>query len=366
MCVVEGLVETRGRGVAGHLACVVSGAVLACDLSPHHAGGTEFGQLHEVVRRHAHVELDAGGHLVGADAGLGEQCHPLCAPCQGVAEFLEYICACVVERIGINREYLEGRHILYGLDKGLCSLGDGGGIDLLAVAERGLERIVVDRAAECLLCAFLLQHLNERFGQVEGAFGASGEVYFHSGEVDAVKQGGHDLFSGFLDGETERVHPFFKHLTSFGVGLGGVGVENLLTGKPVVVVACAADVGVFAGERVQGLEVLDVLAHVHRLNIESFVCAPYEFFLERHAFEVSVDLCPPCVVVDGRELGKQLLFFIICHDNLLCLVVSSWSETRRCRGSYWVNLVCKYTKSINYAKITPEKSRLSSEFSGVN
>ena len=117
VCVVDGLVETRGDGVAHHLlGAGARGVVLTYDFGPEHAGGAEFGDLHEEVRRYAHVEFDAAGNLGGVKAGVGEQCHPVGAPCQGVTQLLEDVGTGVAEHVGVYREHAQTLDGSDGLD----------------------------------------------------------------------------------------------------------------------------------------------------------------------------------------------------------------------------------------------------------
>ena len=90
--IVNCLVELRCRCVCHHFACVVSGGVvLLHNLCPKHAGGTEFGNLHEEVAADTHVELDAVGDCVDCNTCIGERGEPCCTPGYCITKFLIYV-----------------------------------------------------------------------------------------------------------------------------------------------------------------------------------------------------------------------------------------------------------------------------------
>ncbi len=98
IAVVHRVVEQCGLGIDHHLAGAVAlGTILLDNLSPELTASAELGYLHEVDGGDAHVELDAGGHLLCAESSVGELCHPLIAPCQGIAELLIDVSTGIVE-----------------------------------------------------------------------------------------------------------------------------------------------------------------------------------------------------------------------------------------------------------------------------
>ena len=176
------------------------------------------------------------------------------------------------------------------------------------------QGVVVDGAAEVVGPAFFLQEFHKHFGQGLSLVGAACEVDFDCGDVDVREEGG-ELFSGsFLDAEAQRGHALVEHVLCDAVGLFGALGHDFLAGEPVVVGACAADVRIFAGQRVGGLKVLDVLAPVNGLDIEALVGSPYQFLVKVGAFEVCLDFGTPFVISGGGELVEQF-FFIVCHDS---------------------------------------------------
>ena len=132
--------------------------------------------------------------------------------------------------------------------------------------------------------------------------------------MDVLEQGGNFVSGSLLDAEAKRGDALVEHVEGDAVCLFGAFGYNLLAGEPVVVGACAADVRIFAGQRVGGLKVLDVLAPVNGLDIEALVGSPYQFLVKVGAFEVCLDFGTPFVISGGGELVEQF-FFIVCHDS---------------------------------------------------
>ncbi len=312
--IIKGLVETRGDGMEGHLAVLfLDGLVLLGDLRPEHAGGAELGKLHEVVGADTHVELHALGDDSGFHTGLGQQGHPLRAPSQGVAEFLEDIAAGVVEHHRVDGQAAQTGHIGHDAEHSGGFGGDSLGVDIGAMAERAFERVIVDRAIEHLFELVGLKPFHEGGGQVEGLAGAGVEIQLHLGDIDVFEEDVKSLDCRLLDGEAQGVDPFSENIEGHAVGLGGVCGENLLAGEPVVVVTRTPHIRELAREGAGGFEIGDVLAAVHRLHRETLIGSPHQFLVEGDTLEIGINLSLPGLVGDGRELGEQF-FFIFCHD----------------------------------------------------
>ena len=86
VAVKHGLVVRRCRGVDNHFARAVAlGLILLHNLCPQHAAGTELGNLHEVVLRNTHVELDALGSGIHIDTGIHQLLQVFVTPGQRIA-----------------------------------------------------------------------------------------------------------------------------------------------------------------------------------------------------------------------------------------------------------------------------------------
>ena len=143
--VVDCLVEARCRCVYVHFCTFKAcGLVLSDNLRPKHAGCAEFGQLHEIVGRYAHVELNTCGNFIYRQAGVGEEGEPVGAPCEGVTEFLIDECARVGEHVGIYGQHFEARNFGNLGEESLGGLDDCGNVRFLAMTQGTAEGIVVD------------------------------------------------------------------------------------------------------------------------------------------------------------------------------------------------------------------------------
>ena len=300
VCVKDCLVVARGGGVYHHLGCgFVCGLVLFDDVGPKHTSGAEFGDFHKKVGGYAHIEFDATGGFIDAYAGLGEGCHPLCAPSQCVSEFFVDERACIAEHCAVDINNAECGNVLDDLDEGY-------GLGYHAVTQRGTvaqgfaQGIESDASAESFSSALCLDVFYKGFGYVNGFAGAAVEVDFDFGQVDAIEQRGNicclsDLKAKGCDAASE-------HIACIGIGLLGIFGENLLTGIPIIVGACTAYVRELSRKRVGRFEVFDVFYAIDRLDIESFVGSPYQLFVEIGTLEVRLDFLPPLIIADGREL----------------------------------------------------------------
>ena len=190
MRIEESLVELAGNSVNMHLASAHAlGVVSLNDLRPEHTSGAELGELHEIIGRDAHIELDAAAHFNGGDTGFGHHGHPLSAPSEGITEFLSDISSGIVEHKAIYGEAAEIIDILYDFEEFLT---DFSGIlgELDAMAEESLEGVIIDRTAERLSSAGILDELNELSSNFDSATGAARDIYFHLAEVDILKDNG--------------------------------------------------------------------------------------------------------------------------------------------------------------------------------
>ena len=225
----------------------VVSAILLHDLGPEHAGSAEFGELHEVVARNAHVELDAVSHFSGIETLVGKQGEPFGAPCQGVAEFFVDICAGIGEHHRVNGEYAQSGHVLDDCEHLGTHLGDVAG-EFNAVLEGFLEGIEVDGTVEFVGEVVGLEVVNEHAGKVEGLAGAAHKVELNGCHVDAFEERGEFVGRGILDFETEGIDTLGEHVNRLGVGVGRAVGYDFLAREPVIVSAGTANKRVFAGE----------------------------------------------------------------------------------------------------------------------
>ena len=180
------------------------------------------------------------------------------------------------------------------------------------MSECTFEGVVVDRAVKLFLHPVSLDPLCKSGGELKRLAGANVEIDFHVAHLDVFKESVDGGYCRLFHGEPERVDTLSEHIERDAVGFGGVSGDNVLTGKPFIIVACAANIGILSGEGVGGFQSGNVLAAVHGLHGETFIGSPNQLFLERHALEVGIDFRFPLVVGDGGKLGEQF-FFIVCH-----------------------------------------------------
>ena len=236
--------------------------------------------------------------------------HPLVAPCQGIAELLIDVGTGVVENNRVDAEHAQALDGCGSLEQvaghGHDVAREGG-----AVLEVALERVERHRAAEGLLGTGGLNQRHQLLGQCQGALGAVHQVDLYLVQVDASKQ---HLEVGVGVGlETERGNTLAQHLTSLGIGLGLVLDVDVLTHGPKVVGACATDKWILTGQRLGGLEVLDVNPAVERLHIEPFVCSPYHLLVKVGPLEVNLGLGAPLLGSYRRKHVEQS-FSVFCHN----------------------------------------------------
>ncbi len=180
------------------------------------------------------------------------------------------------------------------------------------MTESTFERVIVNGAVEFFFGAVFLDICHQRTGKVECLAGAGVEVDFNLFKVDASENCCNSILGRFLQVESQGIHTLLKHVEGNFVCLGGVSGENLLTGKPMVVVTGSAHIGELTGKGIRGLEFCNILTLVHRLDIEALVSAPHQFFLKGYTLEVGIHLRAPCFIAHGRKLSEQF-FFVICH-----------------------------------------------------
>lgn len=157
MCVKDCLVVARGGGVYHHLGCgFVCGLVLFDDVGPKHTSGAEFGDFHKKVGGYAHIEFDATGGFIDAYAGLGEGCHPLCAPSQCVSEFFVDERACIAEHRAVDINNAECGNVLDSLDEAtaLDTTQSHRGAPWRSALRRGLKAML-PRKASVAPCALM-------------------------------------------------------------------------------------------------------------------------------------------------------------------------------------------------------------------
>ena len=247
IAVIDRLVETAGLGIDVHHArVVVSGIELLHDEGPQFACGAELGNLHEVNRRNAHVELDAVSHLIGGETGLGQHGHPLGTPSQGITQLLVDVGTGVVQCQRVNAERAQVGDGLHDIHQ-LGGHGNDVAREGLTVLEGALERVESDTAHEGVLAAVLLAELNKLLGILDSALGAAHDVDFTGGKDDALEEL-LQVHISTMHVEADRVDALVEHLDS--LGIGGLHIVNIdvLANLPVVVVAGSADIGELTGE----------------------------------------------------------------------------------------------------------------------
>ena len=118
------------------------------------------------------------------------------------------------------------------------------------MTEIAAERVEVYRTFECSLAALSLDKLHKSLSNFNSLTGAACKIDFYCRESDVFENDSH--IGGFRYLETERIDAFVEHVERYGVCFfGGVG-NNVLTGEPVVIAACAAYIGILTGERIGG------------------------------------------------------------------------------------------------------------------
>ena len=95
--------------------------------------------------------------------------------------------------------------------------------------------------------------------------------------------------------------------------LGGLTVYNVLTDEPVIVAACAANIGELTGKCAQVSQLLKVFCTIERHHIETLVGTPDELLVEVGALQVDIDFRHPLFCRDRRKHVKQFFFFL-CHN----------------------------------------------------
>ena len=321
MRIEESLVELAGNGVNMHLASAHAlGVVSLNDLRPEHTSGAELSELHEIIGRDAHIELDAAAHFNGGDTGFGHHGHPLSTPSEGITEFLSNISSGIVEHKAIYGEAAEIIDILYDLEEFLT---DFSGIlgELDAMAEESLEGVIIDRTAERLSSAGILDELNELSSDFDSATGAARDINFHLAEVDILKDNGEvgslnllgERDAESLDATIQDKEGMLVHL------LGGV-TRHSLAYQPIIVVTSATEVGELTRHRVESRKPFEIFTAIERLNIKAFICAPHQFTVEIGALEVGSYLRDPLISGNGRKHVEQFFFFF-CHFKALYLVL---------------------------------------------
>ena len=310
-----GLVEFRSLSMSLHLAgTVASGIVLFYNLSPQHAGGTELGQLHEVVGRDAEVEFDSIGNLIDRETFLGKSGQPFVTPSQGETQLLRNERTGIVQHHGIDSQHSEERQLFHGFDYGNGLIGIVGKV--AAFGQHALKRIESDRTRNFRkVGSTLFQIGGYRSGKLHCAFHARGEVQLDFLQLDTMQQSFHILYRNqiFRELKAQRLDTLRQDVQSLGVGLFDIGHFDVLTYQPVVVGTSATHVRIFTGKRIGRVQVRNVFGTIHGVYVKPFVCPPYELFVKISSFQVGDNLVFPFLCGDRRELVKQF-FFTFCHS----------------------------------------------------
>ena len=174
------------------------------------------------------------------------------------------------------------------------------------------QRVEPYAAPEGVFGAFFFYVFHECLRKWLSAAGTTVEVDFHRCYVYAFKQCCNSVIVRRNALEAKRVDSFCQDVKSFGVSSLHIGSVDFLTGEPVIVVAGATDIRVFARQRVCSIEPLYIFRTIHRLKVKAFICTPNQLFVKGSAFQVGFYLGLPFGGRHRRKLVKQF-FFIFCH-----------------------------------------------------
>ena len=310
---VEHCLVVCGSGsIDNHLAgFIVLWLILLHNLCPKHACSAEFSQLHEVVLADAHIELDFAGSKVGIHTCIGEQLHIFIAPSQCIAKFLNDVCTCIVECVGINGNATELRIILENLHQ-FCSLADDSR-HIPALHEEFLNGVEVDAAhQQILVVAFFLKVSDKDFSQFHCVALAGVEIDFNAFALNTFQQSGDELSAHLVarDAESERVNPFVEDVQRLCIGSGSIVGHDVLADIPLIgVLFVAAYEWEFAGQCFRCLQLQHIFSAIEGLHIETFVCSPNESFVEISPLEVDLDFIQPFLC--GRSLKLAEEFFLV-------------------------------------------------------
>ena len=312
--VEDRLVPEGADGIDEHLAAAVAlGFVLLHNLAPQHAGGTNLGNLHEVVAACGEVEHEVLGHLVHGEAAVGEVCHHVVGGGEGEGKFLHDAGAGVVDIAAVDSQHAEAGKVLFGKVDEL----DGLVVCLfLTVAVASVEQgaaVDVEVAAALCLGGVVAVGSHSLDKELEGFKHvlAAGEINLASLGVDAFQQGLHLLRAANLAGaQSYGVGAAFQSLQGQGVGLlQSLGFYVLADVPYIVVGVFASGVGSLGGIAVEILKVVKVFGTVVGLHLETFDGLPYQFLFVIGTFEVLINHFFPFFGGDRREFAEQFVVF---------------------------------------------------------
>ena len=313
IAVEQRLVVLRSIGTHVHLASAVAlWLILLHYLGPQQTGSTELGYLHEIVFRHTHIELHALGSLSRFHAGLGEDIQVLSTPGQSIAQLLVDVGTGIVQHHAVDVDTLVTRQLGKSIDKRLGKLQNSRHI--LAFAHDFADRIEVDATLQLSKRVVLLLEVSHQYlGQLDTMALAGGEVQLYILRQYAIEQRCNelcvDIFAG--NSEAQRVDTLVQDVQRLGVGSLGISSIDVLTHKPQVVVFLVSTYErKFAWQRIDSLQVLQVLTAIERLYVKAFIGSPYQAFLEVCPFEVYFNFVKPLLGGWRSKLSKEFLFVV--------------------------------------------------------
>ena len=186
-------------------------------------------------------------HLIDVESGFRHHGEPFGTPGQRIAHFLGDERSGVIEHIGVYCEATQALHILDSLVH-LQALLRGVLGERQAVLQQATERIVVDGSAECVGGSCFLDHFYQNGGNLGGFAGAAVDVHFGLFQVHVLQDYLQGLGGILAQPGAQRLNAAVGDVADMvGHSLGGVALYGL-SHQPVVVGACAANVGILAGK----------------------------------------------------------------------------------------------------------------------
>ena len=188
IAVEQCLVISRGGGVDNHLASAITlRLVLLYNLSPQQAGGTELGNLHEIVLANTHIKLDALSSQIHIHTSIGQLLQILVTPSQSIAQLLNDVGTCIVKCIAMNDDAAEIGILLERLGQ-FRTKGEHR-CYILTRHHNLLHGVPLNRAYYLFLVVTLLGPISlQDFGQFERMTLTGREVNLYALAVNAIEQ----------------------------------------------------------------------------------------------------------------------------------------------------------------------------------
>ena len=189
---------------------------------------------------------------------------------------------------------------------------------VLTLHEHTLDGVETDAADNLFLVVALLRVVGYHdVGQLQYVTLTGAEAHLDAVAADAIEESLYERCAHLVarDAEAEGVDALVQDVQCLGVSLLGIVSLDVLTDVPLVVVLLVAtDEGEFAGQRIDGSQLVHVLLQIERLHGETFVGSPHHFLLVVSALEVNLNLVAPFLAGRGGEVREEF-FFTICHSK---------------------------------------------------